>query len=125
MRVFSGLLFLVCAASVWAQTAEDPEVARLRLEVERIRSLVQMGVAPRAQLQKAEDAVADAEDRALLHRDIFQQDLTEEQADQMVAAAGRQFEHRKKAFDEAEKLVKSGLAPEVSLSTYLQELEFA
>jgi len=125
MRVFSGLLFLVCAAILWAQTAEDPEVARLRLEVERIRSLVQMGAAPRAQLQKAEDAVADAQDRALLHHDIFQQDLTEARADEMVAAAGRQFERRKKEFDEAERLVKSGLAPEVSLSNYLQEMEFA
>ena len=51
--------------------------------------------------------------------------MTEEKADELVAAAGRQFERRKIAFDEAKRLVESGLAPEISLSDILRELDFA
>jgi hypothetical protein len=125
MRVFSGLLLLVCAAASWAQTAEDPEVARARLEVERVRGLVKIGALPPVQLTKAEEAVAEARDVALLRSNVSQQDLSEEKADSLVAAAGRQFERRRKAFDEAKKLVESGLAPQLSLSAFLQDLDFA
>ena len=125
MRIFSGLLVCLSAMGLFAQAPEDPDVARARLEVQRVKSLVDVGVAPPVQLRKAEEALTDAQDRALLHQSIFQQDLTEAKADEMVAAATRQFERRKKAFDEAEKLVKSGLAPELSLSTFLQDLNFA
>lgn len=125
MRVFSGLLLLFCAGGVWAQTVEDAEVARARLEVERVKGLVESGVLPRAQLAKAEDAVEEARDRALLRTNISQKDLTEAKADELVAAAGREFERRRKAFDEGKKLVESGLAPEVSLSALLSDLDFA
>jgi hypothetical protein len=125
MRFFSGLLFLVCAVGVCAQAPEDPEVARARLEVERLKGLVQLGVSPRAQLVKAEEAVAEAQDRALLRANYSQQELTEAKADELVAAAGREFDRKKKAFDEAQKLVASGLAPEISLSSMLQDLDFA
>ena len=47
---------------------------------------------PRAQLAKAEEAVGEAGDRVLLRSYISQQDLTEQKADELVAAAGRQFE---------------------------------
>ena len=125
MRLFAGLMALVCAGAVWAQTPEDPDVVRARLEVERLKGLVQMGVAPRAQLTKAEEAVAEAQDRALLRSNVPQQDLTEEKADELVAAADRQFERRKKEYDEAQRLVASGLAAEISLSALLQDLDFA
>ena len=100
-------------------------MARARLEVERVRGLVKMGIMPPVQLTRAEDAVAEAQDRALLRSNIGQQDLTEQKADELVAAAGREFERRKKAFDNGEQLVKSGLAPELSLSSMLQDLDFA
>jgi hypothetical protein len=129
MRLLSTLAVLVCAGGVWAQTPapapEDPNVAHARLEVERLKGLVEIGAVPRAQLAKAEAAVEEARDQALLRGNIAQQDLTEEKADELVAAAGRQFERRKNAFDEAKRLVESGLAPEVSLSAVLQELDFA
>jgi hypothetical protein len=93
--------------------------------VDRVRGLVTSGVLPPADLEKSKAALADAEDAAILRRDIYQQDLTEAQADELVAAADRQFERRKKAFDDAKKLVESGLAPRLSLDTYLSELDFA
>jgi hypothetical protein len=129
MRVFWALAVLVCAGAVWAQTPgakpEDSEVARARLEVERLKGLVEMGAIPRAQLTKAEEAVGEARDSALLRSNIQQQDLTEEKADELVAAAGRQFDRRKNAFDEAKRLVETGIAPEISLSAALQDLDFA
>jgi len=125
MKLISGLILLCCASYVYAQPAEDPEVARARLEVARTEGLVQTGALAPVQLDKAKDALADAEDTALLHKGIYQQDLTEEQADQMVAAAQRRFERRKKAFDDAEQLVKNGIAAQLSLSTFLQNLDFA
>jgi hypothetical protein len=125
MRWISGLIFLFCASRVWAQPAEDAEVARARLELMRIQSLVNTGALPPVQLEKAKASLADAEDGAVLHRNIIQQDLTEDQADQLVAAADRRFERRKQAFDEARKLIEAGLAPQLSLGTFLQNLEFA
>lgn len=120
-----SLLVLVTAAGMWAQTAEDPEVARARLELMRIQSLVDTGALPHIQLEKAQAALSDAQDGAIVRRDIHQQDLTEEQADELVAAAGRRFEHRKHSFDEAKKLVETGVAPQITLGTYLQDLDFA
>ncbi|MDR3700737.1 MAG: hypothetical protein P4L56_13920 [Candidatus Sulfopaludibacter sp.] len=124
MRLFP-LVFLFCASCVWAQTMEDPEVARARLELARLQGLVETGVLPPVQLEKAKAAVADAEDGAVMHRDIQQQDLTEEEADQLVAAAGRRFERRKQAFDDAKKLIEAGAAPQLSLGTSLRDLDFA
>ena len=124
MRFISGLL-LLCASCVFAQPAEDPEVARARLEVTRIQGLVETGALAPVQLEKAKETLADAEDTALLNKGIYQQDLTEDEADRMVAAADRRFERRKKAYDDAEQMVKSGVAAQISLNTYLQNLDFA
>jgi hypothetical protein len=125
MRWISGLMFLFFLSLGWAQTAEDPEVARARLELDRIQGLVDSGALPPVQLEKAKSALQDAEDGALLRKNIQQQDLTEDQADQMVAAADRRFERRKNEFDEAKKLVENGVAAQLSLNTYLQNLDFA
>lgn len=119
------LLVFLWAGLALAQVAEDPQVSQARLEVVRVQAMVDAGALPRVQLEKAKEALADAEDGALLRKDIFTQDLTEAQADEMVAAASRQFERRKKAFDETKKLVDAGVAPQRSLSDVLEKLEFA
>ena len=116
---------LVWAGIVSAQTAEDAEVARARLEVLRIEGLVASGALPQAQLDKAKAAVQDAEDGALLRKNIYQQDLTEDQADAMVKAANRQLDRRKQAFDEGKRLVETGAAPQISLSPVLLDLDYA
>jgi hypothetical protein len=125
MRFPAGLFLLVCAGLLGAQTAEDADVVRARLELLRVEGLVASGALPEVQSEKARAAVQDAEDRALLRKNIYQQDLTEEQADAMVAAASRQMDRRKQAFDEAKRLVEIGAAPQISLSTVLMELDFA
>ena len=125
MRFFAALMWVSCACVLAAQTADDPEVIRARAGIERLRTLVDAGAAPRAQLEKAEDTLADAQDAAFLRKTLYGQDLSVDQADEMVAAAGRRFDRRKKALEEAKRLVAAGVASELSLGPFLQELDFA
>ena len=118
-------MMLVWGVALAAQTGEDSLVLQARAELDRVQSLVASGALPRVQLQQAREALADAEDDAVLRRSVQQPDLTEAQADELIAAAGRQLERRKKAFDDAEKLVRADLAPAVSLDTLLRDLNFA
>jgi hypothetical protein len=120
-----GLTFLVCSFTLAAQIPEDPEIARAKIDLNRIRVLVETGVLPRAQLQKAEDSIADATDSVVIRMSIYSQDLTEDQANELVAAANRRFERRKKAYDDAKKLVDAGAMPSQTLNNLLQEMDFA
>jgi hypothetical protein len=125
MRWCFGLVVLVCAGAVGAQTNDVPEVARAQAEVQKLRAQVEAGVAPRAQLEKAEEAMADAQDAAILRRTLYGQDLTAEQTGEMMAAAGRRFDRRVKALDEAKRLVEAGAASQLSLGAFLQEIDGA
>jgi hypothetical protein len=100
-------------------------VLRAKIERDRIAAMVDTGAVPRVQLTKAEAALADAEDAATIKRTSYSQDLTEAQADELVAAAGRRFDRRKEAFDEAKKLVEAGVAAQNSLDAKLQDMDFA
>jgi len=120
-----GLILLVCATAALAQTSADPEVARAQIELGRVRVMVETGAMPRSQLQKAETAVADAQDAVTIRKSIYNQDLTEDQANDLVAAAARRFERRKKAFDDAKKLVDAGVMPSQALANLLEEMDFA
>ncbi len=120
-----GLLLLVCATVLSAQTSTDPEVARAQIELNRVRVMVETGAMPRAQVQKAEQAVADAEDAATIRKSIYNQDLTEDQGNEFVAAAVRRFERRQKAFDDAKKLVDIGASPAQTLTGLREEMDFA
>ena len=122
---FLPALFLVCASCVFAQTAEPPEVARAKADIEKMRALVEAGVMPRAQLEKAEAEVADAEDAALLRKTLYGSDLTEDQAGDMLAAAQRRVDRRKSALDGAKKLVDNGVASLLSLTDFLEEYDRA
>src|SRR5262249_20070884 len=104
MRNCPALLIFVCATCVFAQ-AEDPEVARAKAGIDRLRSLVESGVMPRAQLEKAEAGVADAQDAAILRKTLYGTELTEDQADDMVAAAQRRVDRRRATYEEGKKLV--------------------
>ena len=125
------MALLVCAGALCgpilrAQSEETPELLRARAGIGRLRELVDAGAAPRADLERAEEAIADAEDVALLRRTLYGPDLTtEEQSQEMIAAAGRRLERRRKALEKAEQLVKEGVASQLSLGTYLDELDRA
>jgi len=119
-------MLFVSAVCLYAQTGQDaPEVTRAKAEIEKLRSLVQAGAAPRNQLVKAEEQMADAEDAAFLRKTLYGKDLNAEQADEMIAAAARRFERRKQAFDKTQQLVIAGIATQDSLSTLQGELDLA
>ena len=125
MRFLPGLILVACATSVFAQPEDPPEVMRAKAGIERLRSLVEAGVVPRMQLVHAEAAIADAEDAALLRRTVYGTDLSDDQADEMLAAAARRVDRRKQALDDTRKLVDDGVASLLSLDPLLEELDFA
>ena len=125
----SWALLLVCASCVFAQPAasndEPPEVARAKAGIEKLRSLVEAGALPRAQLEKAESAIADAEDAAVLRKTLYGTELTEDQAGDMLAAAKRRVDRRRDAYEDNKKLVDSGVASLLSLTQFLEDLDLA
>src|ERR1039457_2389092 len=125
MRFFPGLILAVCATCVFAQPEDPPEVLRAKAGIERLRSLVEAGVAPRAQLAQAEAAIADAEDAALLRRTVYGNELTDDQADEMLAAAARRLDRRKQALEDGRNLVDRGVGSLLSLAPLLEGLDGA
>jgi hypothetical protein len=125
MRFILGTLLFVCAMSLCAQGQDAPEVSRAQMEIDKLRALVAAGAAPRNQLERAEEQMADAEDAAFLRKTLYGQDLTAEQADEMIAAAQRRLERRQKSLDAAEKLVQAKVAPPTALEAPLSDVDSA
>lgn len=109
MRIL--ILFSLACAVLAAQTVEDPEVVRAKTELNRVRPLVESGILPPVQLRKAEDGLADAMDGAEIRKSTTLSDLSDEQAEQLVAAAKRRFERRKSAWEDAKAQFDAGIAP--------------
>lgn len=122
--VLAGASVFLCAAAA-QPVPVDPDVARAQAGIERLRSLVQAGAVPRAQLQQAEDALSDARDAAILRRLMPVRDLTEDQAADMVAAAKRRLDLREKQLEKMRSMVDAGVAAKVELGTYLEEVGYA
>jgi hypothetical protein len=76
-----------------------------------VRALVETGVLPPVQLQKAQDVLADAMDGVEIRKSTASPDLTGEQAEQLVAAAKRRVERRKTAWEDAKAQFDRGIAP--------------
>jgi hypothetical protein len=125
MHSYTVLLVAVCAGLVCAQTPDDPEVTRARAEIERLRSLVAVGAAPRLQVEKAEAALADAQDAAILRKTIYGSELTEAQSEDMIAAAVRRLDRRRKAYEADQKLVDIKAAPPQSLKPLQENVDAA
>jgi hypothetical protein len=104
--------------------ADSPELAAARANIKRLEVLVQAGAAPPAQLAQAKEAVADAEDDALVNAGFRNGDLTEDQADAMAAAANRRLERRERAYEKTKKLVEDGVALPASLPVLAADLDF-
>jgi hypothetical protein len=125
MQFKLGPTLLVCALCLGAQTVEDPAVARAKAGIEKLRTLVEAGALPRKELERAEEQIADAEDAAYLRKTLYGSELTDEQSEDMIAAADRRLARRTKALDEAQKLVAAGVASQLSLDAFRSELDLA
>ena len=124
MRLLPGIV-LVCAACLWAQSEDSPEISRAKSGIAKLRTLVEAGAAPRVQLDRAEAALADAEDAAFLRRTVYGTELTEAQTDDMLAAADRRVERRKRAVTDTRKLIDEGVASQLALTPVLEDLDAA
>lgn len=125
MRLFPALILLVCASCLWAQSEDSPEIARAKSGIVKLRELVEAGAAPRAQLERAEAALADAEDAAFLRKTVYGPELTEDQTEDMMAAAGRRVDRRKSAVEDMRRLINEGVASQLALTPVLEELDTA
>ncbi len=69
----------------------------------------------------------DAEDARILERTLYGrlgiEDLTEQQAEEMLAAATRRFERRQARVQQAKELVEEGALPRLALTPLLEELD--
>jgi hypothetical protein len=120
-----ALLLCASAQSADVHDAEDPAVARARVDIEKMRGLVEAGALPRAQLERAEDALGDAQDMAVLRRTMYSQDLTEEQAGEMLAAAQRRLDRRGKQLEKARRQVEAGVTAPAELAALVEEADYA
>ncbi|MEK7403817.1 MAG: hypothetical protein AAB225_01795 [Acidobacteriota bacterium] len=103
-----GALFLAVALSPLSGLAQAPNA------VDVVRG-------------KPEISRADEQDEAILRRILYGhltiEDLTEQQAEEMVAAARRRFDRQQARVEEAKKLVEEGALPRLSLTPFLEELD--
>jgi HAMP domain-containing protein len=118
-------LWLACTVVAYAQTAEPPEVLRAREEVRTVQALVDAGALPPARLTEARELLEDAEDEAVLRRTLFGsisvEGLTEEQADEMVAAARRRVERHQTKVEKGRERIEAGAVARKSLAPLLEE----
>jgi len=125
MQIRCALAALLWASCAFAQATDDPVLTHAKSEVEKARTMVEAGVLPRNQLQKAEADLADAEDASILRRTLYGQDLTPEQAGDMLAAVERRLDRRKQAAANAHALVAAGAASPQSLAALEQDVQSA
>ena len=125
MLVKIGLIVALAAGLACAQSPEDPEIARAKARIERLRDLLAAGAIPRVDLEKAETALTEATETAFLRRTLYGSDLTEEQADEMAAVTLRRLERAQETLVRGQQLVAEGVAPRTSLQEFEDRLDLA
>jgi hypothetical protein len=114
----------LCGLSLFAQTPSD--LSRAENQIDRLRELVAAGAIAPARLQEAEAALGDAQDNEILQRTLFgnltAQDLTEDQAREMIAAAQRRYDRQKAKLEQQQKLVDAGVMARGELQPLEEEL---
>ena len=100
---------------------------RAQDEVSRIQALVDNGTLPKTSLDEAKAKLADAEDQEILsetlYGEVHAQDMTPEQAEQMLAAAQRRVDRQQKIVAERAKLVESGIMARSEMAAFQDELD--
>lgn len=134
MRQLHVIFFSILSSAMFAQTpAEslqsiaDKKIDLAQENLQRISDLVKAGALPRVRLEQAEQDVADARDEAILQRTLYgelpAQNLSEQMADDMVAAAQRRVERQQAKIQSAQKLVDDGVAAQASMTPLQEELK--
>ncbi len=117
------LSFVLLLGYTCAQAADTLALERARAEYSRIQELASIGAVSQSRLQQAKDAVADAEDQDVLNRLLYGnvgvENLSEAQAQEVVAAAERRVTRVVKRFQDQSALVAQGVLPK----NYSEDLE--
>lgn len=147
MRYFCALILSLSSVIVWAETkpsespassapSANPQATLLLLqskqidlakaEIERVTELVNAGALPRIRLDEANEKLADAQDDAILARTLYGElptgALSQEMADEMVAAAQRRMERQIAKLAKMQKLVNDGIIAQGELQPLKDEL---
>ena len=142
MRYVCSLLVSLSAISAWSQVGpkqpaappppppvllQSKQIDLATQEIERVTELVKAGALPRIRLDEAEQKLADAQDDVILSRTLYGelpvQNLTQDMADEMVAAAQRRVERQINKLAQSQKLVNDGVIAQMELAPLQQELE--
>lgn len=124
MRFLRLAAVFLCVFPVFAQ--KPSELSRAENQIDRLKELVAAGAVAPARLEEAEAALGDAQDNEILQRTLFgnltAQDLTEDQAREMIAAAQRRYDRQKAKLEQQEKLVDEGVMARGELQSLQDEL---
>jgi hypothetical protein len=105
--------FLILAATVFAAD-DSPKLTEARRDLDRAREQVAAGLMPANRVAEAQDALDDVVDEDVLNRTLYGhlnlEDLSEQQASEMTAAAERRVARTQKKVDRGKQLVTAGVA---------------
>jgi len=123
MRQLRWLMLCLAAAVALGQPPAEAisarRIERAKQDLQKIKVLVEAGALPRLRLGEAEQAVADAEDQAILDRAMTGDS---ERPDDVMAAARRRLDRQQARLDQARRLVDDGIEAPWTLTPLASEL---
>lgn len=127
---FLFIMAMTAAAQTAAESSQnnaDKKIEQAQREFQKISDLVKAGALPRVRLEQAEMDVADSRDDAILQRTLYGdlpvQNLNEQMAEDMVAAAQRRVERQQLKIQQSQNLVNDGVIALSSLTPLQEELK--
>ncbi len=127
MEFVRALAIFACVAQMFGAPLPTPELTRAREELKKIESLVEAGGLPRARLDDAKAALAEAEDQAMLRETLYGThqvaDLSEDLSRRMVESAKRLVTLQQLRVTRQRRLVEAGVAAPTSLTSHIEEMD--
>lgn len=136
--IFICLLFGLFAVGSELRGADAPSphatnaltatlLQRARDEVIRIQALVADGTLPKSSLDEVKAKLADLQDQEILaetlYGEVHVENMTDAQAQAMLAAAQRRVDRQQKIVDDRQKLLENGIMARSELAVFQDELD--
>ncbi len=128
MRVRQSFLLIgtVVLTLAVASGQEPFAVQKAKQDLERLKELAAIGAISKTRLTQAEEKLADAQDedtlRRLLYGKVGVEDLSEAQAQEVVAAAQRRVDRVAKQYQGQVSLVEQGVVPKSHIDEFERQL---
>ncbi len=118
-------VFLLFSLPMFGQLS-TANLERAQADLARITALVENGTLAKSSLKQAEERVADAQDDVTLSETLYGatklEDMTQNQVDDMVAAASRRVDRAAARVDERHKLMDLGIISQSEMQSVKNEL---